>query len=109
MEVKGEVNQRVGREGHEARYSSFSASLPGRKDRTQYEREEVKVYEDDRERRPRRKEDVTVYEEEDRHHRDHHRDHHDHHDRTEVSVERERYVCSKHSLTFYGRTLTIIF
>lgn len=96
MEVKGKVNQRVGREGHEARYSSFSASLPGRKDRTQYEKEEVKVYEDDRERRPRRKEDVTVYEEEDRHHRDHHHDEHrDHHDRTEVLLERERYVFLK--------------
>ena len=86
VKVEGEINQRVGRDSHEARYSSFSASLPGRKDRTQYTKEEVKVHEDDRERRPRRKEDVTIYEEEDHHPREHLR----HRDRTEVEFSRER-------------------
>ena len=83
MRVEGETNQRVGREGHESRYSSVSTSLPDRKHRTRYDEEEVKFYEGDRERRPRRKEDGTVYEEEDRH-----RHHHDRHPEAEVSGER---------------------
>ncbi|MCJ1409916.1 hypothetical protein MMC19_004000 [Ptychographa xylographoides] len=62
--VEGEVNtERVGREGHETRYSSFSASLPGR---GRQEQEEVKVYDEDRNRRPRRTEDIKVYEERER-------------------------------------------
>ena len=65
---------RVGREGHEeATYSSFQASLPGRKDKAHpvYEKEEVKVYEDDRSRRPSsRREEFTVVEEDDRFHRE---------------------------------------
>ena len=107
VRVERESNQRVGREGHESKYSSFSASLPARKDRTRYDEEEVKVYEEDRERRPRRKEDdVTVYAEEDRyrsdrHHRDHdrtgvevtrdhhHHQHQHHHDQPEVEVRRD--------------------
>ncbi|KAI9812324.1 MAG: hypothetical protein M1827_004773 [Pycnora praestabilis] len=85
--VEGEVNlpsrnSRVGREGHEAQYSSFSTSLPHGRDRTRYEKEEVNVYEDDRDRRPRRKENVTIYEEE-------HRSRHDHN--PEVEFSRERY------------------
>lgn len=68
MRVEGEANlpqesSRVGREGHETRYSSFQASLPYRRDRTRVDEEEVKIYEEDRTRRPRREEDVTVYEE----------------------------------------------
>ncbi|SLM34909.1 woronin body major protein [Lasallia pustulata] len=68
--VEGEVNlppgaSRVGREGHETRYSSFSANLPGRRrDQTRYEEEEINIRESDRTNRPRRREDVTVYEEE---------------------------------------------
>ena len=53
------TTERVGREGHETRYSSFSASVPNR-GRLE---EEVKVYDEDRNRRPRRKEDFPVYEE----------------------------------------------
>ena len=77
VRVEGEATlpsggaSRVGREDHETRYSSFSASLPNRKERTRYEEEEVKVYEEDRIRRPRRREDVTVYEEEDQYRQDH--------------------------------------
>ncbi|MCJ1439176.1 hypothetical protein MMC27_008567 [Xylographa pallens] len=62
--VEGEVNtERVGREGHETRTTSFSASLPGR---GRQEQEEVKIYDEDRNRRPRRTEDIKVYEEHDR-------------------------------------------
>ncbi|MCJ1286105.1 hypothetical protein MMC26_005448 [Xylographa opegraphella] len=62
--VEGEVNtERVGREGHETRTTSFSASLPGR---GRQEQEEVKIYDEDRNRRPRRSEDIRVYEERDR-------------------------------------------
>ena len=62
-QVQGEVNtERVGREGHETRYSSFSASLPGRG----RPEEEVKIYDEDRNRRPRRTEEVKVYEERNR-------------------------------------------
>ncbi|KAI4170517.1 MAG: hypothetical protein LQ343_004894 [Gyalolechia ehrenbergii] len=50
------------REDQETRYSSFSASLPNR-NRTEYGKDEVKVFEEDRDRRTRREEDVTVYEE----------------------------------------------
>lgn len=73
VRVEGEATlpaggaSRVGREDHETRYSSFSASLPNRKERTRYEEEEVRVYEKDSTRRPRRREEVTTYEEEDRH------------------------------------------
>lgn len=72
IRVEGEANlpsggaSRVGREDHEKRYSSFSTTLPERKNRrTRYEEEEeeVKVYEEDRSHHPRRKDDVTVYEE----------------------------------------------
>jgi len=87
VRVEGEANlpqpsSRVGREGDESRYSSFSASLPHRRDRTPVGEEEVKVYEEDRTRRPRREEDVTVYEE------DHYRKDHF----PEVELSRERYV-----------------
>ncbi|MCJ1395458.1 hypothetical protein MMC18_008344 [Xylographa bjoerkii] len=62
--VEGEVNTEcVGREGHETRTTSFSASLPGR---GRQEQEEVKIYDEDRNRRPRRTEDIKVYEEHDR-------------------------------------------
>jgi len=87
VRLEGEANlpqpsSRVGREGDESRYSSFSASLPHRRDRTRVGEEEVKVYEEDRTRRPRREEDVTIYEE------DHYRKDHF----PEVELSRERYV-----------------
>ncbi|MCJ1484592.1 hypothetical protein MMC06_004763 [Schaereria dolodes] len=88
VRVEGEANlpsgaSRVGREGHESRFSSFSASLPHRGgDRTSYKKEEVKVFEEDRNRRPRRPEDIAVYEEEDRHRRERF---------PEVELSRERY------------------
>ncbi|MCJ1367568.1 hypothetical protein MMC16_006702 [Acarospora aff. strigata] len=71
VRVEGEASlpprtSRVGREGHETRYSSFSTTLPDRKERTRYEKEEITVHEEDPDRRPRRKEDFTVYEEEGR-------------------------------------------
>ncbi|KAL8954178.1 MAG: hypothetical protein Q9222_000062 [Ikaeria aurantiellina] len=62
IRVEGEANLPRRREDQETKYSSFSASLPHR-DRPQYERDEVRVYEEDRDRRTRREEDVTVYEE----------------------------------------------
>lgn len=59
--VEGEVTtERVGREGQETRHSSFSASLPGR---GHQEQEEVRIYDEDRNRRPRRTEEIKVYEE----------------------------------------------
>lgn len=96
--MEGEANlpqasSRVGREGDESRYSSFSASLPHRRDRTRVGEEEVKVYEEDRTRRPRREENVTVYEE------DHYRKDHF----PEVELSRERYVSS--SSPQYSSTL----
>lgn len=72
VRVEGEATlpsggaSRVGREDHETRYSSFSASSPDRKSRTRVEEAEVKVYEEDHIQRPHHKENVTVYEEEDR-------------------------------------------
>ncbi|KAL8716323.1 MAG: hypothetical protein Q9220_000228 [cf. Caloplaca sp. 1 TL-2023] len=81
IRVQGEANLPRRREDQETKYSSFSASLPHR-DRPQYERDEVKVYEEDRDRRTRREEDVTVYEED--HHR--RRDHF-----PEVELSREKY------------------
>ncbi|KAI9873150.1 MAG: hypothetical protein M1830_000779, partial [Pleopsidium flavum] len=87
VRVEGEANlpprtSRVGREGHETRYSSFSASLPNQKDRTRYEKEEITVQEEDLDRRPRRKEDFTVYEEQDRYRPERF---------PEVELSRERY------------------
>ena len=79
MKVEGETRRGAGREGVEERYSSYSASVPGRR------REEVNIYEEDRDRRPRRSDNLEVYEEDDRHHKDHHRDRVD-----RVEIERER-------------------
>ncbi|MCJ1239452.1 hypothetical protein MMC14_007448 [Varicellaria rhodocarpa] len=97
VRVAGEANlppeaSRVGREGHETRYSSFEASLPGRKDRTVYDKEEVKVYEEDRSRRPRRnEEDITVYEERDRHRHQGNQDYREHREYREYRDQREHY------------------
>ena len=71
VKVEGEANlpssaSRVEREGHESRYSSYSATLPDRKGRTRYEKEDVRVSEEDRDRHPRHEEDVTIYRGEDR-------------------------------------------
>ena len=79
VKVEGETRRGAGREGHEERYSSFSASLPGRR------REEVNVYEEDRERRPRRSDNYTAYEEEDRYREDRPRDRVD-----KVEIEQDR-------------------
>ncbi|KAL9098004.1 MAG: hypothetical protein Q9163_006245, partial [Psora crenata] len=63
VEVKGEARQKE-RVGREERYSSVSASLPGRKDRTRYDEEEVRIHEEDRDRRPTRKEETVIYDNE---------------------------------------------
>ncbi|KAI9717557.1 MAG: hypothetical protein M1812_004698 [Candelaria pacifica] len=86
VRVEGEANlpsrsSRVGREGHETSYSSFSASAPNRKDKARYE-EEINVYQGDQDRQNRRRENITVYDEEDRHRQEH---------LPEVEVTRERY------------------
>ena len=83
VSVEGETRRGAGREGHEEKHSSFSASLPGRR------REEINVHEEDRERRPRRteKDNVTIYEEEDRYRDDRPRDR----ERVDrVEIERDR-------------------
>ncbi|KAL8732840.1 MAG: hypothetical protein Q9166_002441 [cf. Caloplaca sp. 2 TL-2023] len=62
IRVEGEANLPRRREDQETKYSSFSTSNDKR-DHPQYEKDEVRVYEEDRDRRTRRGEDVTVYEE----------------------------------------------
>ncbi|KAL8739712.1 MAG: hypothetical protein Q9190_007513 [Brigantiaea leucoxantha] len=90
VRVEGEANlpssaSRVGREDQETRYSSYSASI-GKKDnrdsRSRYDREEIRVYEEDRDRRPHREENVIVHEEDRYRQRDHF---------PEVELSRERY------------------
>ncbi|KAI9657316.1 MAG: hypothetical protein M1821_002996 [Bathelium mastoideum] len=55
---------RVGREGHETRYASYQSEQTGRRGDRRYEEEDVRIYEEDRRRRPaRRHEDIRVYEE----------------------------------------------
>ncbi|KAL8737897.1 MAG: hypothetical protein Q9181_001234 [Wetmoreana brouardii] len=82
IRVEGEANLPRRREDQETRYSSFQASLPNR-DPTQYEKDEIRVYQEDRDRRTtRREEDVTVYEEDRHRQRDHF---------PEVELSRERY------------------
>ncbi|KAL9022273.1 MAG: hypothetical protein Q9185_000515 [Variospora sp. 1 TL-2023] len=67
IRVEGEANLPRRREDQETRYSSFQATLPNRQ-RTDYEKDELKVHAEDHDRRhTRREENVTVYEE-DRHH-----------------------------------------
>ncbi|KAI4140386.1 MAG: hypothetical protein LQ341_003856 [Variospora aurantia] len=66
IRVEGEANLPRRREDQETRYSSFQATLPNRQ-RTDYERDELKVHAEDHDRHTRREENVTVYEE-DRHH-----------------------------------------
>ncbi|KAL9591679.1 MAG: hypothetical protein Q9179_007480 [Wetmoreana sp. 5 TL-2023] len=81
IRVEGEGNLPRRREDQETRYSSFQPPLSNR-DRTQYEKDEIKVYQEDRDRRTRREENVTVYEEDRHRQRDHF---------PEVELSRERY------------------
>ena len=81
MKVEGETRQRE-RVGREDRYSSVSASLPGRKDRTRYEEEEIRIHEEDRDRRPTRREETVVYDKEEDRYRD------DHHTEIDISAHR---------------------
>ena len=83
VKVEGETRQRE-RVGREDRYSSVSASLPGRNDRTRYDEEEVRIYEEDRDRRPARKEDTVIYDNEQDRYRDHRR--------KEIEISRRKYV-----------------
>ncbi|EOD49418.1 Woronin body major protein [Neofusicoccum parvum] len=93
VKVEGEVNlsektSRVGREGHEARYSASEATsaAPSRKEH-RFE-EEVRVYEKDRHRPAgRREEEVHIYERDERRHP---RSERIERDRYEVDIERER-------------------
>ncbi|KAL8876715.1 MAG: hypothetical protein Q9198_005139 [Flavoplaca austrocitrina] len=59
---KGEANLPRRREDQETKHSSFSASIDSHH-RPQYQQDDVKVYQEDRDRRTRRDDDVTVYEE----------------------------------------------
>ncbi|KAL9124020.1 MAG: hypothetical protein Q9217_006607 [Psora testacea] len=81
VEVTGESSQKE-RVGREERYSSVSASLPGRKDRTRYDEEEVRIHEEDRDRRPTRKEETVIHDNEGDRYRDERH--------TEVEFSRER-------------------
>ncbi|KAK5006292.1 hypothetical protein LTR28_006668 [Elasticomyces elasticus] len=67
-EVKEErFNLSLGREGKESKYSSYTAALPPRDRRYQ---EDVRVYEEDRQRRPDRREEHIHIHEQDRYTRD---------------------------------------
>ena len=78
MKVEGDTRRGAGREAHEERYSSFSASLPGGR-----RKEEVNVYEEreEREHRPRRTE---IYED------DRYREHRPRDRVDRVEIEREQ-------------------
>ena len=67
VETDTQQRERVGREDH---YSSVSASLPGRKDRTRYEEAEVRIHEEDRDRRPARREETVIYDKDEGRQRD---------------------------------------
>ena len=81
MKVEGGAKQRE-RVGREDRYSSVSATLPGRNSRTRYDEEEVHIYEEDRDRRPTRKEETVIYDKEEDRYRDNRR--------TEVDISAHR-------------------
>ncbi|KAG8525875.1 uncharacterized protein KY384_000635 [Bacidia gigantensis] len=100
VKVEGETTQRE-RVGREDRYSSVSASLPGRKDRTRYDEEEVHIHEENRDRRPTRKEETVIYDKEEDRYRDNrhteaevsghsHRDHDRRHTDTKIDIEVDR-------------------
>ncbi|KAL1638723.1 hypothetical protein SLS58_008646 [Diplodia intermedia] len=94
VKVESEVHvsekaSRVGREGHEGRYSASEApsAAPSRKE--QRFEEEVRVYEKDRHRPSgRREEDIRIYERDDRRYPQSERIERD---RYELDIERERY------------------
>ncbi|KAI4116293.1 MAG: hypothetical protein LQ345_003267 [Seirophora villosa] len=81
IRVEGEANLPRRREDQETRYSSFQANLPNRQ-RAEYEKDEVNLYHEDRDRRTRREEDVTYYHEDRHHQRDRF---------PEVELSRQRY------------------
>ncbi|KAI9803238.1 MAG: hypothetical protein M1825_002029 [Sarcosagium campestre] len=61
----------AGREGHDTRYSSVSANLGRRRNDRSDEEEDVTYEEEDRDqRRPRRREEISIHAEGDRYHRD---------------------------------------
>ena len=70
IRVEGEANLPRRREDQETKYSSFSASVDKRH-RPQHEKDEIRVYEEARDRRTRPEEDVTVYKEDRYRQRDH--------------------------------------
>lgn len=84
-----EKASRVGREGHEARYSASEASAAPTRKEQRFE-EEVRVYEKDSRRRPasRREEEIHIYERDDRRPP---RSERFERERYEVDIERERY------------------
>ncbi|KAL8853490.1 MAG: hypothetical protein Q9221_001649 [Calogaya cf. arnoldii] len=81
IRVEEEANLPHRREDQGTKYSSFSASVD-RRDRPHHDKEDVRVYREDRDRHTRRDEDVTVYEEDRHRHRDHF---------PEVELSRENY------------------
>ncbi|KAL8862088.1 MAG: hypothetical protein Q9178_001543, partial [Gyalolechia marmorata] len=81
IRVEGEANLPRRREDQETKYSSFSASVDKRH-RPQQEKEEIRIYEEGRDRRTRPEEDVTVYKEDRYRQRDHF---------PEVELSRENY------------------
>ncbi|KAL9640116.1 MAG: hypothetical protein Q9164_000503 [Protoblastenia rupestris] len=96
VEVKGESRQKE-RVGREERYSSVSASLPGHKDRTRYDEEEVRIHEEHRDRRPTRRGETVIHgNDKDQYRDDHrtevkvsgelHRDHGHHHTDTKIDI-----------------------
>ncbi|KAL8690132.1 MAG: hypothetical protein Q9224_004480 [Gallowayella concinna] len=81
IRVEGEANLPRRREDHETKHSSFSASID-KHNRPRYEKDEIRVYEEDRDRHTRRDENVTVH--------DDHR-HRERHHFPEVELSRENY------------------
>ena len=81
MKVEGGAKQRE-RVGREDRYSSVSANLPDRDSRTRYDKEEVRIYEEDRDRRPTRNEETVIYDKDGDRHRD------DRHTEVDISAHR---------------------
>ncbi|KAL8911641.1 MAG: hypothetical protein Q9171_003248 [Xanthocarpia ochracea] len=81
IRVEGEANLPRRREDQDTKYPSFSASVDKRH-RPQHEKDEIRVYEEHRDRHTRPEEDVTVYKEDRYRQRDHF---------PEVELSRENY------------------
>lgn len=83
-----------GREGHEESHESFSATVHAPQQRDTYVKEEVRITEEERLRRPQHREDIHIHEQTRYRQPEPRQQTHSHTERVEIRDSRDRYVFS---------------